>query len=208
MKQFPVRQTPAMPRGFTLIEAAISIAIVGVLIAASAGTFGAIARGQRVQLERWQGYLLAQQLMAEIEQTYFTDPASSPPSGSAGGGPRTSYNGVSDYNGFVESPPTLRDGTILTDYTGWTRSVVVVSVDPSAPAKPLSNSTLKKIAVTITSPSGKQYSLIGLRSQLGNYETQTNQQINYVTGVSISLKPTTGNSLNTTAHPLNVATNQ
>lgn len=195
--------------GFTLIEATISVAIVGVLMAASAGTFGAIARSQRIQAERQQGYMLAQQLMSEILQTYFTDPASNPPSGPTNGGPRTNYNGVPDYNGFTETPPTLRDGTALTDYAGWTRTVAVVSVDPSAPANGLANSSLLRIRVAVTSPSGKKYALVGLRSKYGGYETAPMQQTNYVTGVSIGVQSASfGKSIYTTSHPLNVSTSQ
>jgi len=193
-------------RGFTLVEATLSVAIVGVLITASGATFGTIARSQRVQAERQQGYMLAQQLMGEIEQTYFIDPSSNPPTGGAG---RTSYTDVADYNGFTESTPTLRDGTILTDYTNWSRGVATTFVNPTSPSSVVASSTLQCITVTVTSPSGKQYVLVGLRSQYGAYEATPTQQLNYVTGVVVAVKGGTMNkSIYTTAHPLNVSTSQ
>jgi type II secretory pathway pseudopilin PulG len=199
----------ARTEGFTLVEATLSVAIVGILVAASAGTFGAIARAGRQQTERQQGYMLAQQLMSEILQTCFTDPSSNPPSGPTNGGPRTYYNGVMDYNNFSETTPTLRDGTVLRDYTGWNRVVAVVSVDPSAPANGLANSSLVRIRAAVTSPSGKKYVLVGLRSKFGEYETAPMQQTNLVTGVSIGVQSaSSGKSIYTNSHPLNVSSSQ
>src|SRR5207248_2936828 len=71
-----MRSIRFQPRGFTIIEAAMSVAIVGVLLSISMTSFAAIAKQRKVQMERRVGYELGQQLMSEILQQYFQDPAS------------------------------------------------------------------------------------------------------------------------------------
>src|SRR3954469_16897682 len=63
-------------RGFTIIEAALSVAIVGVLLTISMTSFAAIAKQRKVQMERRVGYELGRQLMGEVLQQYFQDPVS------------------------------------------------------------------------------------------------------------------------------------
>jgi MSHA pilin protein MshD len=196
-------------RGFTMIEAATAVAIVGILLAASAGALSAIARIQRIQLERRGAYALAEQLMGEIVQQYFSDQNNPPVFGPEAGETRPIFDDVDDYNGYSASPPVQKNGAAMPGYAGWTESVAVAYVDPNNPANTLSSSTLKRITVTISSASGKQYSLVGLRSQYGPYEAQPLTQTNYVTGVGVSVQTATaGTTVYTNAHPLNESTSQ
>jgi MSHA pilin protein MshD len=195
--------------GFTMIEAAVSVAIVGVLLAASAGALVGIAKIQRTQLERRGAYALAEQLMGEIIQQYFSDQNSPPVFGPEPGETRPVFDDVDDYNGYAASPPVQKSGAAMPGYAGWTESVGVAYVDPNNPANTLASSTLKRITVTITSPSGKQYTLVGLRSQFGPYEAEPLSQTNFVTGVSVSVQTSTaGTTVYTSAHPLNESTSQ
>jgi len=195
--------------GFTMIEAAVSVAIVGVLLAASAGALVSIARIQRTQLERRGAYALGEQLMGEIIQQYFSDQSNPPVFGPQPGETRPVFDDVDDYNGYSASPPVQESGAAMPGYAGWTESVVVAYVDPNNPANTLSSSGLKRITVTITSPSGKQYTLVGLRSQFGPYEAQPLSQTNFVTGVSVTVQTSSsGTSVYNTAHPLNESTSQ
>jgi type II secretory pathway pseudopilin PulG len=182
--------------GFTIMEAAISVAIVGILMATSMTTMGQIAKARMVQAERRAAYELTLQLMTEILSQYFVDPGSN--------STRSTFNGVNDYNAYTESPPTRKDGTVLSDYTGWTRSVVVSYVDPNNPANTLSNSTLESITVTATAPSGKKYTLTGLRSQYGQYEYTPPSQTNFVTWVGVDVQAGGQvKNIRTAARPLN-----
>ncbi len=173
--------------GFTIIEAAMSVAIVSILLTTSMAAMSAIAKSRAVQAERRAAYALNEQLMVEILSQYFQNPAKST-FGPSTGETRQNFNGVDDYNGYGESPPGQKSGVILTDYANWSRSVSVVSVDPNNPANALSNSTLKQITVTATAPSGKQYVLTGLRSQYGPYEVAPQVQTTFLTWVGVDLQ--------------------
>jgi Tfp pilus assembly protein PilE len=203
------RTVHARSRGFTMVEAALSVGIVGVLMVASTSTFSTIAHGRQQQVESRLAYMVGQQLMAEIMQGYFQQQATTPVFGPVAGQTRSQFNYVDAYNGYTAAPPVSQAGAALTDYTGWKESVVVSYVDPSNPASSISSSTLKRITVTITAPSGKTYQLVGLRSQYGAYEFQPTVQTNYITGVSVSLKgPSPASTVDTGAHPLNITTSQ
>jgi len=55
----------------------------------------------------------------------------------------------------------LDDGTVLTEFTGWTRSVSVTCVRPDAPNVPINAGdaqVLKRIVVTVKSPRGSPVS--------------------------------------------------
>lgn len=175
-------------KGFTIIEATLSVAIVGILLATSLTTFAGIAKSRRVVAERRIAYALGRQLMTEIQQQYFQDPTGATTLGPDGAETRPTYNDVDDYNGFTETPPTNKSGKALSDYTGWTRSVVVNYVDPTAPTTTVASSTLKQIIVTVTAPGGKKYTLTALRSQYGPYEPTPLSQTNYLTWVGMDLQ--------------------
>jgi type II secretory pathway pseudopilin PulG len=198
MKRLPTKR---QRNGFTIMEAAISVAIVGILVASSMTAMGQIAKARTVQAEQRAAYELNHQLMIEILSQYFVDPGTNTT--------RATFNGVNDYNGYTESPPTRKDGTVLTDYSGWTRSVTVAYVDPNDPANAVSNSTLESISVTATAPSGKKYTLTGLRSQYGPYEYTPPSQTNIVTWVGVDLQA--GGqvaNIRTAARPLNETDSQ
>jgi MSHA pilin protein MshD len=193
---------------FTIIEAVMSVAIVSILLATSLTAFAGIAKQRKVQVERRQAYSLAQQLMTEVLQQYFQDPIA-PVWGPESGETRATFDDVDDYDGYTETNPTLKDGTALSDYNGWTRSVAVTYVDPLNPVNTIASSTLKRITVTVAAPSGKQYTLVGLRSQYGPYESTPPSQTNYVTWVGIDVQAETSTrTMRTGSRPLNVVTSQ
>ncbi len=196
-------------RAFTMIEAAFSVAITGVVLTAAMGTFGAIARNRSIEAERRAAYPLGQQLMAEILQAYFVDPGPSPVFGPEAGETRATYDDVDDYNGWTETPPGTRAGVALTGYAGWTRAVAVAYVDPVTLTVSATATALKRVTVTVTSPGGKAYALVGLRAANGAYEQVPTAGVNYVTGVSVHVQAT-GGPLGTWAgaHPLNESTSQ
>jgi type II secretory pathway pseudopilin PulG len=197
-------------RAFTIVEASIATLLVGVLLSASMMAVGALAQSRRIQAERRAAYALAKQLMSEIMAMPFKDPDQTPGFGpEAGETSRALFDDVDDYDGYTASPPTAKDGTPLTGYTGWTRSAAVVFVDPANPAVVVASSTLKRITVTVTMPSGKLVSIVGWRSQYGAYDTQLQQATNYVTwvGVDVQVGPTS-TPIRTGARPLNESVTQ
>lgn len=191
--------------GFTIVEASIAVLLVGILLTASIGTVGALAQSRRVQADRRGGYALAEQLMTEIMATAFADPDQTPSFGpETGESSRALFDDVDDYNGYSASPPTARDGTALTGYTGWTRSVVVAFVNPASPDVVVASSTLKKITVTVTSPTGKTTIISGWRSKYGPYQLPVYQTTNYVTWVGVDMQVGSGTTpIRSGARPLN-----
>ena len=194
---------------FTMMEAALSVAIVGVLMVSSTSTFGAIARARQSQVESRLAYLLGQQLMTEIMQGYFQSQALPVVFGPINGQTRAQFDYVDAYNGYTASPPVAQSGSVLLGYAGWSESVSVGYVSVSAPVAPVSTSSLKQITVTVTAPSGKAYNLTGLRSQFGAYELKPATQTNYITGVWVSLQAgAPAKSVYNAAHPLNITSSQ
>ena len=178
-------------RGFTLVEAAISIAIVGGLVVASLYALGGAARGRSVQTAAAVGDGLAACLLSEILQCKYVDstsPTFGPETGETNG-TRSAFEDVDDYNGWTETPPQNKDGTTLTGYTGWTRSVVVAWVAPATLAVSATDTGLKKITVTVTDPRGRQTTVSALRGSSGTYD-QSNPQTSttYVAWVGIGLQ--------------------
>jgi MSHA pilin protein MshD len=193
-----------------MIEAALSVAIVGVLMSIALTSFAAIAKQRRVQAERRDAYELGQQLMHEILSCYFQDPGGSAVWGPESGETRATYDDVDDYDGYSETPPMRKDGTVLSDYTSWTRAVAVACVDPLNPGTTIASSTLKRVTVTVTAATtGKQYVLVGYRSQYGTYEYTPPTQTNFVTFVGVDVQAgTTTKTARTAARPGNITASQ
>lgn len=124
------RLVPTKPRrGFTLIETAMSSLLVGILIAASMQTVGTVARVRNTSHDKSSAALLAHQLLAEILDMDYQESTGTPAFGTeTGETSRSLYDDIDDYHNLSESPPSFRDGTSMTSYSGWTRSVSVTEV--------------------------------------------------------------------------------
>jgi MSHA pilin protein MshD len=199
--------------GFTLVESLICVLIVSGVLVAALGTFGAIGKARLTQTDRALAFGLADQLLDEIMQCYFKEPSGGTTLGPDGGETsRALYDDVDDYDSLSNSPPQQRDGTAMTDYTGWTRSVRVVCVQPGQPntaSNAADPQVLKKITVTVKSPRGVSVSLSGLRSSDGVYEQAPSATTNYLTWVGVSGRAgDMGKTVNGGARPLNIQTSQ
>jgi hypothetical protein len=185
-------------RAFSLVEAALSTLLVGILLVASLRAAAEVTRNRTVLAQAALAPALAQQLLSEILAAYYADSGSNPGFGPESGestGTRSAFNDIDDYSGWSESPPRSKDGTTMSDYTGWTRSVQVARVSPSNPATVLSTDQgLKRITVTVTDPQGRQTTLVGLRASTGNQERAPAAQTTYVNWMGVSLVSGTGTS--------------
>ena len=126
----------AQARGFTLIEAVMSMLIVGLMLVAALNTIGASRITEVRGFEQTLGPMLAEELMAEILDQSYEDTDGSPTFGREGGehsGSRSTWDDVDDYTGWSASPPENKDGTTLSGVDGWSRQVEVKwvsSLDP------------------------------------------------------------------------------
>lgn len=194
-----------------MIEAVFAVVVVGVMAVASTAVFGSVARARFSQQEGRLGTLLAQQLMTEILAEPFQQPGASPGFGPRSGQTRATYDAVDCYNGYSASPPVSMAGTVLPGYTGWKQQAAVTFVTPASPNTATgTTTTLKRVTVTVTAPSGRTYTQVGWRSKFGAYEQLTPSTLTtYVTGVSVTVQgdsPT--KPVQTGAHPLNITTTQ
>lgn len=131
----------------SLVEMLFSILLVGGMLVAALNTTGASKLGQRNLYDRRQGYELAQALLAEILQQPYADETQMEnlssqilvalqevsytvgPELLEAGTTRSKFDDVDDYNGWTASPPQAKDGTVLTELTGWRRTVTVKFVN-------------------------------------------------------------------------------
>lgn len=148
----PVKRAP-LP-GFTLIEAVLSILMVGLLLVAAMTTLGAVGTSRLTLVEQERGRAFAESMLAEIVDLPYTDqttPAAfGPEAGEASGGGRSGFDDVDDYHGWSATPLQWRDGAAVTDTTGWTREVVVARVDPDNLAQvSVTDLGAKRITVTV-----------------------------------------------------------
>jgi MSHA pilin protein MshD len=191
------RHTPCFRRSaFTLLEATLSIVIVAVMLCAAMSLVSAYGRSRNSRQDLSRAMLLAQQLMSEIVQCSYSDPTTgSTTFGPDSGETRANYDDVDDYNGLSESPPANRAGTAIPGFTGWSRSVQVSYVDPTTPTTVISTDKgVKRIVVTVKSPSGKVQTLTALRSTSGVYEHVPSTQTTYTSWVGVTLQTGTSSS--------------
>ena len=122
------RSRPRRGRGFSLVEAVVSIAIVGGMLVVALNTAGAARFGQYKMSQRGRGMLLAQDIMTEILNQAYVEPVDKPtfgPETAEGSRSRAMYDDADDYHLWSASPPQYKDGTARADLKGWERKVWV-----------------------------------------------------------------------------------
>ncbi len=140
-------------RAFSLVEAVVSIVIVGVMLAASLQTVGIAKQNERIAGDKCRGMQLAQQLMSEILSQPYDDPEAPGilglEAGETAGPGRSLFDDVDDYNDWSASPPQSKDGTAIADLAGWSRTVSVALIDPATFAVVPTKMGAKRITVTV-----------------------------------------------------------
>jgi len=159
---------PARSRAFTIVEAVISTIIVAVMLVAALSTVGASRLVQQETSLAVRGRQLAESLMAEILRQDYQDPnepVSFGPEADESAVTRADFDDVDDYHGWSSSPPVAKDGTPLTNSTGWQRSVTVAWVVPKEPWQVAgAESYAKRITVTANYNNVPQATLVALRT--------------------------------------------
>jgi prepilin-type N-terminal cleavage/methylation domain-containing protein len=147
-------------RGVTMIEVMLALVLVSTILLVSLTASANLLRNHAGQRNMVNGQALANQILDEVSAMNFQDianPVFGLESGELGAN-RSLFDDVDDYQGYSMSPPTYRDGTVITGYSGWTVSVAVVAADPHAAgietASADGNSPLRRIVVSCTTPDG------------------------------------------------------
>ncbi len=158
-----------------MVEVLVASVIVGMMVVAALDAIGMAARTRRINADRLTGPGLARDLLAEIMALPYEDPES--PGGGIGvdagesSSARATFDDVDDYHNWSSASGVNRDGTSRNGYAGWTHAVTVAWADrDTAAAGPTSESYLKRITVTVTSPAGVVTQYVGLRSKWGALE--------------------------------------
>lgn len=121
-------------RGFSIIEAIMSMMMVGGLLVVALNTVGASVSAQQSTGDHGRGRLLATAMLSEILQLDYHDPGvvvTFGPEALEVGLTRAAFDDVDDYTALSETTPQKKDGTALPGLTGWQRTVAVAFVDPT-----------------------------------------------------------------------------
>jgi len=182
-------------RGFSLIEAAISTVIVGVMAAAALSVVGGAARGAAREREWRQSQALASALLSEVMASAFSDPQGGAAFGIDTGetaGARGTFDDVDDFSGYTEIGPTDALGNNIVWATGWERRVTVANVLIDNPNKEESNETdtgLRRVTVSVTSPRQQVRTITALKARdtiLDAYPAELG--VSRLSGVRINLR--------------------
>lgn len=158
------------PAGFSLLEATISVMLVGLVMVGALHTVGAAQRRERDAVDRVLGQQLASALLNEILSHAYKEPETdaAPIFGIEPDevtGNRALFDDVDDYASWTSTPPKDRSGNEIPNFSGWTQKVTVVWADPVSLGSTASvNTGLKKISVTATKNGQTLGSMVGYRS--------------------------------------------
>lgn len=158
------RSRYASQHGLTIIESVLATVILGISIVAGLKAAAVAAATNRAAAQR----IIASQLAADLIQTITTRPYKQAGTSTIGkdGTAETNpgnFNDVDDYNGWTETPPKdYTHGKQLTGLAGWTRSVVVIWIEPSdLNLASTTDKGLKRIHVSVTYQGRVMASAIG-----------------------------------------------
>lgn len=147
-------RTPAARSGFTLIESALSILLVGVTLVAAMHCVGAARTSAVTLTERARALALARNLLAEILQQAYADPEAGPAStgieDNEKGATRALFDDADDYDGWTASPPQYKNGDVVPASDGYEQLAAVVWVPPhNLQQTSLTPTGVKRITVTL-----------------------------------------------------------
>lgn len=128
--------------------------IVGLMTVAALDGLGSTTRSSELAGNRGIAQGLADDLMAEILVTAYSDPSGTAVFGLEPGeaAPRVNFDDVDDFNGWNQKPPKAADGTTIADRTDYRQRVTVQRVVPTNPTQATPSNTeqgAKRICVTI-----------------------------------------------------------
>jgi MSHA pilin protein MshD len=201
------RNNKAARRAAGIAEVLICTVIVGMLIVSALDAAGMVFRTQRLNSDKLTGPGLAQDLLAEIMSMPYTDPQN--PGGAIGvdsgesAANRTTFDDVDDYHNLSSADAKNKDGTSRTGYTGWAQAATVAFADVATGVASGSTDTgLKRITVTVTSPTSVATQLVGLRFKEGALEQGLPVATITVSWVGVELRAGTSTRSQFAAAPL------
>lgn len=157
--------------GFSLIETTVATLLVSLSLVASLNTMAFVLTTTSRDAEAQRSNQIAQFLLAEITSRPFADPINA--TGTLGtevgeGSVRAAWDDCDDYQGWSTSSITNLNNAPLANAIGWSCTVSVNYCNPNNPnVLSLSSTTLKRINLTLTSPSSRSFTYSSLRCAAG-----------------------------------------
>jgi MSHA pilin protein MshD len=159
-------------RAFGLIETVVATVLVAITLVASLNSLAFVLKTTQHQAHTYRASLLAQTLLAEITAQPFEDSENA--SGVIGlesdelAAQRPQWDDCDDYHGWSSTHLVHRDGQPWLEASGWNVDVDVTYVHVNDPnLVSAASSTLKRIRLTLTSPSAQNFVFDALRSAQG-----------------------------------------
>ncbi|MAE63399.1 MAG: hypothetical protein CMJ18_03935 [Phycisphaeraceae bacterium] len=173
-----------------MIEAVISILLVGVMLVAALRTTGAAARGRLVEDETRRAADLARQMISEVIQNHFEEPEVGGFGRESGetSGDRSNWDDVDDYYNVIENTLVTKDGTEVPNTAGWRRTTQVAYIDPASFEASGSDTGIKRITVIVQAPSGKSVRVDSLRGRVSSYAQPPTMDTTYLSGLNVELQ--------------------
>ncbi len=105
--------------------------------------------------------------MSEILQQNYKEPTQTVAFGlesGESGSNRNGFDDVDDYHNLSDSAPKKRDGTAITGYTGWTRTVTVEWLAPANFATvSVTDQNVKRVTVTVKKGTQAMSSVVAIK---------------------------------------------
>ncbi len=137
--------------GFTLIEAAITTAIVGIAFASVLELFSACTRQNKVASNGTVAMMLAQHIQETMVALPFTDPSPLTATfGAESGESLATYDDVDDFNGQTFNPPIDASRHTIDELAQYSQTITVTNVNHARPSVAGTAGSAVRVRVTIT----------------------------------------------------------
>lgn len=181
--------------GLSLIEVILSTILVSFLMVASLRTTANVFLTWSTAAEQADAQRICQLLMTEVLQKNYQDPEEPGETLGVNTGEsstdRTTFDDIDDFDGYSASPPRDHNNLEIPGFTGWSQSVVVRKLAKGNASVVRNNSNpdegVRRITVTITSPSNLTSTLVGVRCAYGQNEQQRGVDGTHVVWVGTTL---------------------
>jgi type II secretory pathway pseudopilin PulG len=122
--------------GFTLIEAAMAVAIVGLGVLASMSLFAACTQQTAAATRSTTALMLATHVQEAMVGLSFSDPGTATLHwGPEAGESLATYNDVDDFDGKTFNPPIDSQRAAIPSQSQWSQQVDVMPIDPNLPGQ-------------------------------------------------------------------------
>ncbi len=155
-----MRQIQRRPRGLTLLEVVVCLILVSTIVLVSITASANLMKNKAASMDAIDGRELAFQILDEVTAVDFQDADQDRVYGREASETalnRTDFDDVDDYNGYVSSPPTHRDGSAIAGFDSWSFSISVSRAEPARQGITVSAddaAPLRLVTVTCTAPGG------------------------------------------------------